>query len=485
MTKHHDAISNSTKAGTLKSTAMLWTYRIRFCFCILVLCPLWYSALALISTNPAYAAGNPTSLQPYGGNPGAMQPIQMLPVGSGAPLKGEVTIEQALDQTILSGPRAAAARSLLGIAKAARTQAKVLPNPAIEFDQGYAELSYRLGVAIPIEPPWKMVFRLAAAKAQIDAASIQMEQSLWFLRADVRRAYSELVVAQESQTMMRELAQLTERLADIARKRYKTGEVPKLDMFKADLAAVQADVNAEQEDRRVLQAREQLNIIMGRPETAELSVPSLAPFQLHAGRANSLLPDLTKPLPSLSDYTKIALNDRLEIKLIKQQIVANHANRRVAIGNILPNGQISIGWDKQINPFPESTLNRTYLMGSFPVPIFDRQQGVLAQLRATERSLRYDLGSQQNIIRGQVDLAYRKVVNAREVMRRYQQRIIAQSQKVAELGRISYQLGQTDITSALSSQQANIQVRNTYLAQVMNYEQGFTDLEQAVGHVLQ
>ena len=415
-----------------------------------------------------------------------MQPIQRLPVGQGGtPLTGQITIEQALDQTLLSGPRAAAARSMLGISQAALIQARILPNPAIEFDNGYAELSYRFGIAIPIEPPWKMVFRLAAAKAQIGAATIQMEQSLWFLRADVRRAYAELVVAQESQTMMKELAQLTESLAEVARKRYKAGEVPKLDMFKAELAAVQADVDSEQEDRRVLQAREQLNIVMGRPETAELSVPSLAPFQLRADKANSLLPDLTKPLPPLSEYVNDALKDRLELKLVKQEIVTNNANRKLTISNILPNGQISTGWDKQLNPPPDKTLNRMYLMGSFPMPIFDRQQGELARLKATGRNLNYDLTSQQNIIRGQVDLAYRKVVNAREIMRRYQEGIIAQSQKVAELGRLSYQLGQTDITSALSAQQANIQVRNAYLAQVMNYEQGFTDLEQAVGHILQ
>jgi len=63
--------------------------------------------------------------------------------------------------------------------------------------------------------------------------------------------------------------------------------------------------------------------------------------------------------------------------------------------------------------------------------------------------------------------------------------VIAQSEKVAELGRLSYRLGQTDITSALNAQQANIQVRNTYLTQIMNYEQSYTELEQAVGHVIQ
>jgi hypothetical protein len=79
---------------------------------VLALCPLWHCVIMLILPQSASAAGNPTSLQPYGGSTTSMQPVQMLPVGSGAPLQAMVTIEQALDQTLLTGPRAAAARSL-------------------------------------------------------------------------------------------------------------------------------------------------------------------------------------------------------------------------------------------------------------------------------------------------------------------------------------------------------------------------------------
>jgi cobalt-zinc-cadmium efflux system outer membrane protein len=124
-------------------------------------------------------------------------------------------------------------------------------------------------------------------------------------------------------------------------------------------------------------------------------------------------------------------------------------------------------------------------MGSFPLPIFDVQQGEIARIRATERNLRFELLSQENIVRGQVALAYRKMWIARENIRRYQDSVLAQSHHVAELARLSYRLGQTDITTALVAQQANIQVRNQYLNEVLNYQQAFTDLEQSVGRILQ
>jgi len=409
---------------------------------------------------------------------------QILPTSPDAGiLKALVTEEQALNNTLMTGPRAEWLRRQLGVARAGITQAKVLPNPAIEFDNGYAEFSYRVGVAIPIEPPWKLFLRLVAAKANLGVVELQMEQALWSLRADTRRAYTELVIAEEAAVMMRNLATLTSELADAAGKRYGAGDVAKLDKFKADLAFQQADIDAGQAERRVIQAREQLNIIMGRDENASVSVPPLTAAQVRAEN-NQLLPDLTKPMPPLGQYFKEALEDRLEIKLVKQEITATKAGRKVAIGNIVPNGQLAFGYDRQLNFPPEANFNRMYLMGSFPIPVFDRQQGELARLRATLVQLNAEQGAQQNIVKGQVALAYRKVVNARENIRKYQAQVLAQSEKVSELGRLSYRLGQTDITSALNAQQANIQVRNLYLNEVLNYQQAFTDLEQAVGHIL-
>jgi len=411
------------------------------------------------------------------------EPLASQAAGNPTSLTGLVSEKQALNEVLLSGPRAAATRAMLGISRSAYLQATVLPNPALEFDNGYAELSYRFGVALPIEPPWKLVFRLLAAKALVGTATLQMQQSLWSLRADGRRAYTEFVIAQESETMMKELFELTRALADVALKRFQAGDVAKLDVLKSQLAQSQAEIDADQAQRRVIQAREQLNVIMGRSEDLPLEVPKLGAFQLHAEK-NDLLPDLSHPLPPLSEFIAEALQNRLDIKVVKQEIVMAKSNMRTTKGNIIPNSQISFGYDKQLNPPDGRTLRRLYLMGSFPLPLLDVQQGEIARIKATQRQLNFELLSQQNIVRGQVALAWRKVFNARENIRKYQDHVIAQSQRVAQLGRLSYRLGQTDITSALTAQQANIQVRNLYLNEVLNYQLAFTDLEQAVGRIL-
>jgi outer membrane protein TolC len=63
--------------------------------------------------------------------------------------------------------------------------------------------------------------------------------------------------------------------------------------------------------------------------------------------------------------------------------------------------------------------------------------------------------------------------------------VLADSNEVARLSRRSYEVGQSDINSTLLAQQANIQIRSQYLDAVMQYQQAYTDLEQACGTPLE
>ena len=63
--------------------------------------------------------------------------------------------------------------------------------------------------------------------------------------------------------------------------------------------------------------------------------------------------------------------------------------------------------------------------------------------------------------------------------------MLADSYEVARLARRSYEVGQSDITSTLQAQQANVQIRSQYLDAVMSYASAFTDLELSTGAPLQ
>ncbi len=395
------------------------------------------------------------------------------------------SIIQAMDETLLNNPRVASSRSKLGITRALMAQATVYPNGGLEIDNGFhAENTFRFGAFLPIEPPWKMALRIISAKKQLTQADLLMQQQLWLLRGEVRRAYTEFVIAEESGQTLKEITELTRVLAKVAERRVETGDVPKLDLFKAQLALSQAEVDSEAGDRRIVQAREQLNVVMGRPLDSPTAAPPLGAFKLAVVK-NELLPDLSQPLAPLKEYVDMALANRLEFKVIAQAISVNKSELKLSYANILPNSQISAGRSLVTNGPGHPNTVGVYMTGQFPLPVLNVNQGEIKRISATIRQFRFEQEAQKNVISGQVDIAYRKLINARETMRNYQNRILAASENVTHLAQLSYQNGQSDITAALIAQQSNIQIRNQYLNNVMAYELAYTDLEQAVGKVLQ
>jgi outer membrane protein, heavy metal efflux system len=397
-----------------------------------------------------------------------------------------VNVMQAMDESLLRNPRVASSRATLGISKALLAQATVYPNGGLEIDNGFhAENTFRFGAFVPLEPPWKMALRVLSAKKQITQADLMMQQQLWLLRGEVRRAYTEFVIAEESSQTLKEITELTRVLTKVVANRVDAGDVPKLDLYKAQLALSQAEVDSEAGDRRILLAREQLNVVMGRPLEAPTAAPPLGAFKLTVVK-NDLLPDLSRPLAPLSDYVNMAVANRLEFKVIAQSIEVNKMELKLAYANIVPNSQMSLGRSIVTNGPGNPNTVGVYMTGQFPLPgMFNVNQGEIKRVSATIRQFRVELEAQKNTITGQVDMAYRRLVNARETMRNYQQRILPASENVAHLAQLSYKNGQSDITAALTAQQTNIQVRNQYLNAVMTYETAYTDLEQAVGKILQ
>lgn len=397
-----------------------------------------------------------------------------------------VGLVQAFDEALLKHPRVASIRSQLGIAKAQYAQALTLPNPSFTLYQGMrAEQTYQRGVSIPIEPPWKIVTRVLVAKTQVKQSDLEILASLWALRIDVRRAYLEAVVAQETVETLAELKALSERLLSVAQKRFQAGDVPELDVLKARLATSQAEIEYNQGQRRVVQAKQQLNIMLGRGYESEVEVQRL-PLLKGKVETSDLLPNFDNPLAPENDFVLQALHTRLELKIINQQIKVARAGMTDAFGNIVPNFQMNVGDSATGNPPDGPKIKGGYYVGiSQELPVVNFQQGPIARFNAQIKQLKFETLSTKNVITSQITAAYQRLIAARERIRAYRDHVLDDSNEVARLARRSYEVGQSDITSTLAAQQGNVQVRGQYLDAVQAYQQAYADLEQALGKPLQ
>jgi outer membrane protein, heavy metal efflux system len=450
---------------------------------LVISCQMWTAAA---SDNAAASSNNTTAATDI--RSGSIEYEESIPDTSGAP---PLAVVDALNEALVKSPRAAAIRSQFGIAQAGYAGVTEVPNPIFFFDRGMvAEQVNRIGPVLTCEPPWKLFFRFLIQKRTVDQSRFDLMTLLWQLRADLRRAYTEVVVAQETFRTLNELYDLSFKLETAVRKRFQAGAVPELDTMKARLATSQTAADRIVGVQRVIKARQTLNVLLGRNVDVPINVPALPDFtsptpQKQPVPGNGLLPDFSHDAEPLSYYLDLAQSNRLELKSIFQQMRINSANLKSSYGNIFPNPSLAFGKSQAGNPPTGPKTTAVFFTFNAPTPVTDTNQGSIAQYRATEKQLKLQLLSQKNRITAEVASAHQKLLANREKLRTYQGHILADSLRVARLARRSYEAGQSDITSTLQAQRENVAIRSAYLDAVSYYQTAFTSLEQSCGTPLQ
>jgi cobalt-zinc-cadmium efflux system outer membrane protein len=392
------------------------------------------------------------------------------------------TLTKSLDTSLSNSPRLSSVRALLGVARANYAQASVLPNPGIYLANNYGN-SYLLGASIPVEPPWKLYFRLVVAKRQLEQTKLDILRQLWLFRGEVRRNYVQLVMAEEMLRARRELMELANKICDASKTQYDAGNAPGLDVHRAKLAYIQAKMDCEQAEIQVAQTKEQMNLIMGRKPEAPVSVPSLPGVKTAPN--SELLPDFNHNFPNREELVATALKNRMELKVAQQAISVNEANLKNAVGNIIPTPRFVTGKVVERNPPTGPTTTNAFFQAYIDAPVFNLQQGDIARFKAMRAQLKLDRESQENQISGQVSLAYHRVLAARQRLKTFQEEALPESESVAKISAHGYEIGQLDLNTLLDSQRANIQTKSQYFDAVLAYQLAFNDLEQAIGVPLQ
>jgi outer membrane protein, heavy metal efflux system len=402
------------------------------------------------------------------------------------------SVVQALNEALTNGPQAAAVRSQFGIARSSYLMATQQTNPTFFLDRGLlAEQVNRIGPIMTETPPWKLYFRMLSAKRLVDQTKISLLTTLWSLRNNVRKAYVELIVAQETQRNLIQLYELSSHLASVSNRRFLAGDVPQLDVLKARLASSQAEVDVNVGSKRIARAKQQLNILLGREIEAPLTVPALPDFTSNDTRTklrslkSDILPDFNRDVAPVGLFTEKASQSRLEIGNIGLQVQVNEANATGNYLNIVPDPSLALGKSTAGNPTDGPKITAVFFTLNQELPLTNLQQGGIFNYKAVRSQIRYQLAAQQNVIASDVANAYNNLVAARDKIRVYQDRLLRDSNEVARLARRSYEVGQSDITATLAAQQANIQTRSAYLDAVSSYASAFTDLEFSVGKPLQ
>jgi outer membrane protein, heavy metal efflux system len=419
-------------------------------------------------------------------------------ISSPAPTR-TLSLETCFDRADRDNKDLAVARKNLPIAEAGVKIAAAIPNPLVQVQLGFGPAFTELFTGQTQQAYFTEQFltagkrskKIEVAQAFCGLTELQFEALRFDVHNRVRRAYAEQAAAEAYEELIEAQRKVALELADIARLRFRAGKAAKSETLQADLNVMQFDTQRNQAKGRLEQATAALCLVMGeRPQHIEvIDVDDNGLFKLSAEKTE-IVPQPSIPLPPVAQLLSRAKESRLDINAAKQQIFMNHRAVSLAKAQQIPS--LFLGGGFTFSTFspnqpvglaaqPNWLGSGGYLGVSAENPIFYQHQGEVAQAVGNLRNSERQLDLLEVRLSSEVVIAYNSVRVARENIFAFQKDLLPLAAKVAKLARRAYQVGSTDLATAIVAQQQYQQTLSAYFDAVSAYQNAWADLEKAVG----
>jgi len=414
------------------------------------------------SSHTAHTAQTTHAAQP----PPTTATGQTAPRGSDPPsvtLGEDSTLQGLLRDALARRPEMKQAHAALAAAATRGPQARVLPDPALSLgiqndgfraiQVGKMETSW-LYIVASQTLPWfgKRDLREAVADTAAKQDAATLSRTELSLRAELTRAYLDLLLAREELTLLARLEALWLQSEGAARARYEAGEGPQSDLLRAQLERArlkQRRFGAEAEETR---RREALNSLRG--HSPDEAIPTTLPL---LALADPVIPDLDKALAEARAQSPELARARFAMEEAAK-------SRELARKETLPDVTLLAG------VMPRGGLEPMWQAGvSFTVPVWSRERQSHLVDENTHRlaSAEASHDALERLLLQRVRERVRLLEAATESNGLYRQGILVQSEATMTSTLAQYRVGRVAFTAVLEAVAAYVNDVDGFLQSIV------------------
>jgi outer membrane protein, heavy metal efflux system len=263
------------------------------------------------------------------------------------------------------------ARARVAEADAAIVTAGGWPNPTLDISPGVpSPYLFSMDLLFPVETAGKRGHRIHAASDLMEAARFDLADSAWKVRSGVRAALLDYFLASRSVDLLRAEQDLRATQVRLLQQRLTSGEIPRVDLDTAQIAAAQTQVAVVAAQSRIAEARAALAAAIGVPASAMTSL-------------TLVWNDLDSPPGAASisaqEIERDAVLNRMDVRRALTQYAATEADLQLEIAKQYPDIEIGPGYSY------EEKQNYFTTGLSVTLPIFNRNQGPIAEAEAKRK----------------------------------------------------------------------------------------------------
>ena len=409
-------------------------------------------------------------------------PVVPLPVMAAEPPAHRYNLDTIIAQALARNPTVSLAEGHIDYSRGQQVAAGAYPNPTVTGNTGVGEIrdvgradiqqslarqtltEYNMTVGQPLEWPSMRAARQQAADAGLATANAGLLEARLHLIAQVKVAFSDLLMAQQDAGLARQNLETVEGVARIVKARVKSGEAPQFESIKAEVEVLKARQDLARAENMVRINRVALDTLTG--GALGLSYTIEGEF--------------------------IGMPQDLQVDALMARMMERHPT----IQRLLQSVQQSdwkIEFERQ-SRLPSVTVNGSYwreigreaVQGglSIPIPTWYRRQGEIASALGTKRREEAELLRARNELARAVYQHYLDARTTAELIDVFNKGLLKQAQEALRLAQFSFQQGASSLLEVLDAQRVQRQILMDYVQARYQLSVSLAQLERAVGGVL-
>ncbi len=379
-----------------------------------------------------------------------------------------LSLPEALRIALSRNPEIRAADARTAAAAGRAYQAGLWANPEMEFTleewpvgqgRGISDAKETAGIAQVLPFPGKKALerRVGGAGVKLSKAEAALRRTL--LARDTKAGFFRVLAAEQLLDTARQLVNVSQSSADVARRRTEAGAIPYQEQLRAELQLEQTRTELAEFARERAIARRSLAALLGRPELAETPMSGTL--------ADRALPGLLRE----TDQRTVAAHP--SVRIAQEALERAELERQRA--RLEPYPDVTAGLAGGY--LGESDQSILELRVGVPLPILDRAKGRKMEARANVAAAEAELDAASLQLRGQWDTGRERYRAAAEQVENYRDRILPKAEEALRLVRTGFEEGKFTFIDLLDTQRTTAETRLAYQQKLLELNLAQAELE--------
>jgi len=396
---------------------------------------------------------------------------------SQAPAARRLTLSDAVERARRHHPLIIAAKQRVAIAEAERLESGLKPNPSLtvsgeNFPLGPTRPGFDFGSGVDwfatytqtFETAGKRNLRVSLAEHNLEAAQAEasaVERSVVY---EVKAAYQRVANARLRIDLLRENHDNLKQIAGLNEARVEAGYTAEGDLIKARLEAQRVEFQIRKASLEYERFRIELLRVMGASSFEDGDLAFEIVEELNFQPVSFDMASLREAAMRLP-----------QAQLARARVERAQSLLRLEQARVKPDITASVGYKRN------GLDNALYAAVSVPLPIYNRNQAMIARAQSEVEAAQAELRYTQGVILAELTAARRAIELNRKQVESLRAEYLLLADESRSVSLAAYREGAVDLLVLLDAQRVRSQAQEFYFQALYDYQLAIHELERAAG----